>query len=238
MKTKYKFVITVLLLIISLITLSYYLDEIYSTYYKFFPEKLQERIVENKLKLKAMENPEPKDKNTTKVLEIIKILRTLEKLEPTDKNYSKRITYYENKIDNYFAKLRKKSKEQQEIIEWSKKRAEKRKTCLSIKPEYKTQDFFFSSKHRNTGIEIVDAKAVKSEDHKNIYFVYYKLYKNDKFTYPLLVMNKPMSDNSIALSMNDDALKFTGLGDARKNNILGTKFSALDDGYHRAQNCF
>ena len=218
--------------------MSYFLDEIYSTYYKFFPEKLQEKIVENELKLEAMEKNEPPGKDTIKIYKIIDVLRTLQKLAPNKTKYSEKINYYRNKIDIYRANRQKKSKEQQEIIEWSKKRAEKQKTCLNIKSNYKSQDFFFSSKYRNTGIEIVDAKAVKSEDHKNIYFVYYKLYKNDKFTYPLLVMNKPMSNNSIALSMNDEALKFTGLGDARKNNILGTKFSSLDDGYHRVQNCF
>ena len=184
-----------------------------------------------------MEDKEP-SASDTKIYEIIDVLRTLQKLMPNETKYSEKINYYRNKIDTYIANLRKKSKEQQEVIEWSRNRAEKLKTCLNIKSDYKTQDFFFSSQYRNTGIEIVDAKAVKSEDHKNIYFVYYKLYKNDKFSYALLVMNKPMSNNSIALSMNDETSKFTGLGDARKNNILGTKFSALDDGYHRAQNCF
>ena len=228
---------SVLLLLTSLILIGTYLDEINNSYYKLFPEKLQERIVENELKLKVMEDKEP-SASGTKIYEVIRILRTLEKLEPTDKKYSKRITYYENKIDDYFAKLRKKTEEQKEVNEWSRNRAEKQKTCLNIKSDYKTQDFFFSSKYRNTGIDIVDAKAVKSEDYKNIYFVYYKLYKNDKFTYPLLIMNKPMSNNSIALSMNDETSKFTGLGDARKNNVLGTKFSSLDDGYHKVQNCF
>lgn len=228
---------SVIFFVISIITVSYFLDEIYSTYYNLFPEKLQEKIVENELKLKAMEDKEP-SASDTKIYEIIDVLRTLQKLMPNETKYSEKINYYRNKIDTYIANLRKKSKEQQEVIEWSRNRAEKLKTCLNIKSDYKTQDFFFSSQYRNTGIEIVDAKAVKSEDHKNIYFVYYKLYKNDKFSYALLVMNKPMSNNSIALSMNDETSKFTGLGDARKNNILGTKFSSLDDGYHRVQNCF
>ena len=228
---------SVIFFVISIITVSYFLDEIYSTYYNLFPEKLQEKIVENELKLKAMEDKEP-SASDTKIYEIIDVLRTLQKLMPNETKYSEKINYYRNKIDTYIANLRKKSKEQQEVIEWSRNRAEKLKTCLNIKSDYKTQDFFFSSQYRNTGIEIVDAKAVKSEDHKNIYFVYYKLYKNDKFSYALLVMNKPMSNNSIALSMNDETSKFTGLGDARKNNILGAKFSSLDDGYHRVQNCF
>ena len=237
MKSKFKFFMSVIFFVISIITVSYFLDEIYSTYYNLFPEKLQEKIVENELKLKAMEDKEH-SASDTKIYEIIDVLRTLQKLMPNETKYSEKINYYRNKIDTYIANLRKKSKEQQEVIEWSRNRAEKLKTCLNIKSDYKTQDFFFSSQYRNTGIEIVDAKAVKSEDHKNIYFVYYKLYKNDKFSYALLVMNKPMSNNSIALSMNDETSKFTGLGDARKNNILGTKFSSLDDGYHRVQNCF
>ena len=84
---------SVIFFVISIITVSYFLDEIYSTYYNLFPEKLQEKIVENELKLKAMEDKEP-SASDTKIYEIIDVLRTLQKLMPNETKYSEKINYY------------------------------------------------------------------------------------------------------------------------------------------------
>ena len=72
------------------------MDEIYSTYYKFFPEKLQEKE-ENELKLKAMEKNEPSGGDTTKIYEIIDVLITLKKLVPNETNTRKN-DYTETKL--------------------------------------------------------------------------------------------------------------------------------------------
>ena len=68
MKSKFKFFMSVIFFVISIITVSYFLDEIYSTYYNLFPEKLQEKIVENELR--AIVGQVETNQSNTKLLSV------------------------------------------------------------------------------------------------------------------------------------------------------------------------
>jgi len=84
-----------------LIKVDYFNDEINNIYYNIYPEKLQKKIIENELKVKELENRLANKKPNLKIyIEVTQTLKTLEKLNPTEKKYSKKVKYYNNKVEN------------------------------------------------------------------------------------------------------------------------------------------
>ena len=110
--------------------------------------------------------------------------------------------------------------------------------CEDISPYYLEPETILSSKSRNKGVEVLEAKAVRSKDYKRFYFVQYKMrVPKVGIVYPIFAMNKPtvgLGGNGVIYSMNDIALELTGFGDAR---TFKSPFSASDDGYYRATKC-
>ena len=89
---------------------------------------------------------------------------------------------------------------------------------------------------RDLGIEVIDARAVKSNDFKNFYFVQYKLKTpNNGIIFPMFAMNKPLSPKyGVIYSMDETAIAISGYGDGRQTKA---SFSVYDDGFYEATNC-
>lgn len=106
--------------------------------------------------------------------------------------------------------------------------------CMKISTMYLDPEFILNSEARSSGVKVVDARAVKSLDFVNFYFVQYKMEVPDKgVVFPMFAMNKPFS-SGLVYSMDDLAISLTGLGDGRRTKA---RFSKNDDGYAEASRC-
>lgn len=110
--------------------------------------------------------------------------------------------------------------------------------CEKLAPFYLDPEVILSSDARNSGVKVLDARAVRSKDFKRFYFVQYKMSTpKNGIVYPMFAMNKPTTrggGNGSIFSMDDLAVALSGYGDGRKTKA---KLSSLDDGYHEASQC-
>ena len=93
-----------------------------------------------------------------------------------------------------------------------------------------------NSSARSLGVKVIDARAVRSKDFKQFYFVQYKMSTpNNGMVFPMFAMNKPTTrggKNGVIYSMHEIAIALTGYGDGRTTKA---RFSSSDDGYYEAQ---
>lgn len=107
--------------------------------------------------------------------------------------------------------------------------------CQKINQHYLDPEVILSSGARDLGVKVIDARAVKSGDFKNFYFVQYKMQTpQNGVVYPMFAMNKPFEMGVTVYAMDDLAVALSGLGDGRRTQA---KFSSSDDGYSRASRC-
>ena len=107
--------------------------------------------------------------------------------------------------------------------------------CENLASYYLDPQVILNKGARDLGVKVIDAKAVKSGDFKNFYFVQYKMRTpNNGIVYPMFAMNKPKSRGGVIYSMDELAITLTSYGDGRKTRA---KFSSRDDGFSRASRC-
>ena len=107
--------------------------------------------------------------------------------------------------------------------------------CQKLNNYYLDPEVILSSGARDLGVKVIDARAVKSGDFKNFYFVQYKMQTpNNGVVYPMFAMNKPFEIGVTIYAMDDLAVALSGLGDGRRTKA---KFSSSDDGYSKASRC-
>ena len=107
--------------------------------------------------------------------------------------------------------------------------------CQKLNNYYLDPEVILSSGARDLGVKVIDARAVKSGDFKNFYFVQYKMQTpNNGTVYPMFAMNKPFEIGVTVYAMDDLAVALSGLGDGRRTKA---KFSSSDDGYSQASRC-
>ena len=107
--------------------------------------------------------------------------------------------------------------------------------CQKINQYYLDPEVILSSGARDLGVKVIDARAVKSGDFKNFYFVQYKMQTpQNGVVYPMFAMNKPFEMGVTVYAMDDLAVALSGLGDRRRTKA---RFSSRDDGYSKASRC-
>ena len=110
--------------------------------------------------------------------------------------------------------------------------------CERVAAYYLDPEVILSSGARSLGVQVLDARAVRSKDYKRFYFVQYKMNTpRNGMVYPMFAMNKPTTKgggNGVIFSMDDLAVTLSGYGDARKNR---DPFSSRDDGFYEASKC-
>ena len=100
---------------------------------------------------------------------------------------------------------------------------------------YLDPEIILNKGSRDLGIKVLDARAVRSPDFKNFYFVQYKLdTPNNGIIFPMFAMNKPFKCCGTIYSMDEIAETVSGYGDGRKTKA---NFSALDRGFSKANRC-
>ena len=108
-------------------------------------------------------------------------------------------------------------------------------SCENLNSFYLNPETILLKGSRDLGIKVIDAKAVKSNDFKNFYFVQYKMETpNNGTIYPMFAMNKPFAIGGTIYSMDDVAIAVSGYGDGRKTKAT---FSKNDDGFDKASSC-
>ena len=109
------------------------------------------------------------------------------------------------------------------------------KICKTIANYYLDPEVILNKGSRDLGVKVVSAKAVKSDDFKNFYFVQFKMETPANGTvYPMFAMNKPFEVGVTIYAMDELALALSGLADGRKTKAA---FKSSDDGYFEASNC-
>lgn len=109
------------------------------------------------------------------------------------------------------------------------------KICETVASYYLDPEVILSKGSRDLGVKVVSAKAVKSDDFKNFYFVQFKMETPSNGTvYPMFAMNKPFEVGVTIYAMDDLAVALSGLADGRKTTAA---FKSSDDGYSEASNC-
>jgi len=109
------------------------------------------------------------------------------------------------------------------------------KACQNILSFYKDPEVILTSGSRALGVQVLDAKAVKSGDFKSFYFVQYKMKTpRNGFVYPMFAMNKPFARGSVIYSMDELAITLSGYGDGRATSA---GFSRSDNGFYEASRC-
>ena len=109
-------------------------------------------------------------------------------------------------------------------------------SCEPLNQRYLRSEVILSKNSIKKGIKVLNAKAVRSPDYKQFYFVQYKLEIPGKgIVYPMFAMDKPFSSNSgVIYSMDDLAVSLTGFGDGRKTKA---NFSEFNRGFSHAKKC-
>ena len=107
--------------------------------------------------------------------------------------------------------------------------------CENISSYYLDPEVILNKGARDLGVKVINAKAVKSGDFKNFYFVQYKMSTpSNGVVYPMFAMNKPKSRDGVIYSMDELVITLTSYGDGRRTRA---KFSSSDDGYYEASRC-
>lgn len=107
--------------------------------------------------------------------------------------------------------------------------------CERVSAFYLDPEVILNSGARSLGVKVIDARAVRSNDFKQFYFVQYKMSTPKNGTvFPMFAMNKPNSRGGVIYSMDDLAITLSGYGDGRRTKA---KFSSRDDGYYDATRC-
>ena len=110
--------------------------------------------------------------------------------------------------------------------------------CEKVSAFYLDPEVILNSGARSLGVKVVDARAVRSKDFKQFYFVQYKMSTpNNGMVFPMFAMNKPTTrggGGGVIYSMDDIAITLSGYGDGRR---IKAKFSSRDDGYYEATQC-
>ena len=110
--------------------------------------------------------------------------------------------------------------------------------CERVSAFYLDPEVILNSGARSLGVKVIDARAVRSKDFKQFYFVQYKMSTpQNGIVYPMFAMNKPTvsgGGNGVIYSMDELAITLTSYGDGRKTRA---KFSSRDDGFSRASRC-
>lgn len=107
--------------------------------------------------------------------------------------------------------------------------------CERVSAFYLDPEVILNSGARGLGVKVIDARAVRSKDFKQFYFVQYKMSTPKNGTvFPMFAMNKPNSRGGVIYSMDDLAITLSGYGDGRKTKA---KFSSRDDGFYEATQC-
>lgn len=110
--------------------------------------------------------------------------------------------------------------------------------CEKVSSFYLDPEVILNSGARSLGVKVIDARAVRSKDFKQFYFVQYKMSTpNNGIVYPMFAMNKPTTrggGNGVIYSMDEIAITLSGYGDGRRTKA---KFSSRDDGYYDATQC-
>ena len=91
------------------------------------------------------------------------------------------------------------------------------KICKTIASYYLDPEVILNKGSRDLGVKVVSAKALKSDDFKNFYFVQFKMETPANGTvYPMFAMNKPFEVGVTIYAMDELALALSGLADGRK----------------------
>ena len=108
--------------------------------------------------------------------------------------------------------------------------------CEKINRLYIDPEVILDKKSRTAGYRIIDARAVKSRDFREFYFVQYKISDpQGQIIFPMFAMNKPLSSSfGVIYSMDNLAKNISGYGDGRRTKA---KFSSTDHGYAEASSC-
>ena len=107
--------------------------------------------------------------------------------------------------------------------------------CEKVSSFYLDPEVILSSASRSLGVKVIDARAVRSKDFKQFYFVQYKMSTpNNGIVYPMFAMNKPTSRGGVIYSMDDVAETLSGYGDGRRTKA---NFSSRSNGFSKATKC-
>ena len=107
--------------------------------------------------------------------------------------------------------------------------------CEKVSDYYLNPEVILSQTYRAYGMQVLDARAVRSKDFKNFYFVQYKMnHPKHGDIFPTFAMNKPFKTGSVIYSMDDVAIEMSGFGDGRKTKA---KFSHSSNGYKDVIKC-